>query len=372
MTLSISRLWFIAAETASRVAGEGGFQPAAETLRRAQPTVFAAVKGLEAQLGLTLFDRSGYRVALTEVGRAFHDRTRVFLHEFRGLQNHARQLAVGEESELSVVIGDLCPVREVLALLRSFFDRHPGSRLHLHVEAIAGPWERLFDGEADLIIHHVDKADPRLEFIDLCAVKLILVVAPGFLRVPVSQEITPEQMRGYVQCVIRDTARHSARPNFHIIEGAQSWTVGDQLMKKEIFLQGAAWGHLHDFFDRAAPRQDTKIARVIELLQRDQGIRLDELIAATGWRGRRASHLGAASGTRSEGMGSRLFRDGNDPGNLRKIRRGRAPARSGGLEFHRKTVTTRNFLPVVSDDLRLTTIGCSPRPDGDFREAGSP
>ena len=32
-----------------------------------------------------------------------------------------------------------------------------------------------------------------------------------------------------------------------------------------------------------APRQGTKIARVIELLQRDQGARLEELIAATGW-----------------------------------------------------------------------------------------
>src|SRR5271166_1582987 len=32
-----------------------------------------------------------------------------------------------------------------------------------------------------------------------------------------------------------------------------------------------------------APRQGTKIARVIELLQRDQGANLDELIAATGW-----------------------------------------------------------------------------------------
>lgn len=224
----------------------GGFQQAAERLRRTQPTVFASVKNLEAQLGLTLLDRSGYRVTLTDAGRSFHDRTRLFLQELDGLQNHARQLAMGEESDLRVVIGDLCPVPQVLALLRGFFDRHPGTRLHLHVEAIAGPWERLFDGEADLIIHHIDKADPRLEFIDLCAVRIIPVVAPGFLRMPISPEITPEQMRGYVQCVIRDTARHSARPNFYIIEGAQSWTVGDQLMKKEIIVQGAAWGHLHD------------------------------------------------------------------------------------------------------------------------------
>ncbi|APA89427.2 LysR family transcriptional regulator (plasmid) [Paraburkholderia sprentiae WSM5005] len=229
------------------VVSEGGFQPAAEKLRRTQPTVFAAVKNLEGQLGLTLLDRSGYRVALTEAGRSFHEHVRVFLLELRGLKNHALQLAMGEESELRVVIGDLSPVREVLRLLRGFFDDHPATRLHLHVEAIAGPWERLFDGEADLIIHHIDKADPRLEYIDLCVVKLIPVVAPGFLRMPISDEITPEQMRGYVQCVIRDTARHIDRPNYYIIEGAQTWTVGDQLMKKEIIVQGAAWGHLHDY-----------------------------------------------------------------------------------------------------------------------------
>src|SRR5271154_5580776 len=110
------------------------------------------------------------------------------------------------ESELSVVIGDLCPVREVLALLRAFFDRHPGTRLHLHFEAISGPWERLFDGEADLIIHHIDKSDPRLDWIDLSTVRILPVVAPGFLDFPITAAITPEQMRDYVQCVIRDTA----------------------------------------------------------------------------------------------------------------------------------------------------------------------
>ena len=46
------------------VVAEGGFQQAAEKLRRTQPTVFAAVKNLESQLGLVLLDRSGYRVAL--------------------------------------------------------------------------------------------------------------------------------------------------------------------------------------------------------------------------------------------------------------------------------------------------------------------
>jgi len=189
------------------VVDEGGFQAAADKLLRAQPSVFAAVKSLEAQLGLALLDRSGYRVTLTEAGRSFYDRTRVFLNELKGLRDHAQQLAMGEEAELTVVIGDLCPLTPMLGLLRRFFDASPGTRLHLRFEALAGPWERLLDGEADLILHHVDKADPRLEYVDLMEVKLVPVVAPGFLRFPITDAITPEQLRPYVQCVIRYTAQ---------------------------------------------------------------------------------------------------------------------------------------------------------------------
>src|ERR1700758_4128870 len=100
------------------VVTEGTFQAAAEKIRRAQPSVSAAVKNLESQLGLTLLDRGGYRVSLTEAGRSFHERARVFLHELAALKNHAAQLAMGEEPELRVVVGDLCPLPQTLALLR--------------------------------------------------------------------------------------------------------------------------------------------------------------------------------------------------------------------------------------------------------------
>jgi hypothetical protein len=120
------------------VVTEGSFQAAAAKMRRAQPSVSLAVKNLEGQLRLSLLDRSGYRVSLTEAGRSFHERTRVLLHELQALKTHATQLAMGDESELRVVIGDLCPLRETLALLRRFFDGCPGTRLHLHFEALPG------------------------------------------------------------------------------------------------------------------------------------------------------------------------------------------------------------------------------------------
>jgi DNA-binding transcriptional LysR family regulator len=258
------------------VVTEGGFQAAAEKLLRSQPAVSSAVKNLEAQLRLSLLDRSGYRVALTEAGRSFHQRTRVFLHELRSLQDHATQLAMGEESELRVVIGDLCPLPEILGLLRRFFDGCPGTRLHLHFEAITGPWERLLDDEADLILHHTDKSDPRLEFIDLFTVKLVPVVAPSFLRFPISRSITPEQMREYVQCVIRDTAQRSVPRDYYLVEGARSWTVSDQLMKKELILQGMGWGHL----PRYLIEQELRDANLLPIVGRHFKGGQVELVAA--------------------------------------------------------------------------------------------
>jgi DNA-binding transcriptional LysR family regulator len=229
------------------VVTERGFQAGAARLGRSHSTVFTAIKNLEDQLALRLFDREGYRVSLTDGGRSFHGRTRVFLQELALLKTHARQLAMGEETELRVVIGDLCPLPEVLGLLHRFFADCPSTRLQVDFEAIAGPWERLFDDEADLILHHVDRADPRLEVIDLFAGALMPVVAPGFLPFPITDRVTPEQMRDQVQCVIRDTARRWPSRDYYLIEGARTWTVNDQAMKKQVILQGMGWGHMPSY-----------------------------------------------------------------------------------------------------------------------------
>ena len=225
----------------------GGFQQAAASLHRSHPAVFAAVAKLERQLGLVLLDRSGYRVRTTDAGASFHRRAQSMLRELDGLRSHAAQLAMGDESEIHVVVGDLCPRPQSLGMLGRFFASCPATRLHLHFEAVGGPAERLLDGEADFILHWIDKQDPRMEWIDLCKVPFIPVVAPGFLPEQVAHPIAPAQLHGYTQCVMRDTARHSPKPDYLVIEGAPRCMVADQGMKKEIILQGLGWGHLPRF-----------------------------------------------------------------------------------------------------------------------------
>lgn len=254
----------------------GGFQAAAGALHRSHPAVFAAVARLERQLSLSLFDRGGYRVALTDAGRSFHGRAQALLRELDGLRNHAEQLAMGEESELHVVIGDLCPRPPLLGLLARFFTGCPATRLNLHFETVSGPLERLLDDEADLILHRIDKADPRIEWIDLGKVPFVPVVAPGLLPSPLPRAIRPERLRGFTQCVMRDSARHSPPSDHFVVEGAPQCTVADQAMKKEVILQGLGWGHLPRFL----VEEELRSGALLSIAGRYLPGRTEELVAA--------------------------------------------------------------------------------------------
>jgi DNA-binding transcriptional LysR family regulator len=254
----------------------GGFQAAAQVMNRSHPAVFAAVAKLERQLGVALLDRGGYRAQPTAAGRSFHRRAQALLRELESLHAHATQLAMGAESDLRVVIGDMCPVPQTLGLLSGFFAQHPSTRLHLHFEAVTGPWERLFNDEADLIFHRVDKHDARIEWLDLCPVPFVPVAAPGFLPFRASRAVRPEQLRELTQCIMRDTAQNPESRSYFVVEGAPQCTVADQLMKKEVILQGMAWGHLPRFL----VEQELRDGSLISLAGRYLPGSVQELVAA--------------------------------------------------------------------------------------------
>jgi DNA-binding transcriptional LysR family regulator len=92
----------------------------------------------------------------------------------------------------------------------------------------------------------------------------------------VTDAITPEQMRDQVQCVIRDTARHSVPRSYFLIEGARQWTVSDQLMKKELILRRMGWGHMPDFLIA----QELRDGRLVPLTGRHFAGGRAEIVAA--------------------------------------------------------------------------------------------
>jgi DNA-binding transcriptional LysR family regulator len=241
LLLSLAQL-----RTLDALVSAGSLQAAAAALHRTHPTLHTSLRKMEEALGFQLYDRSGYRLELTEKGAAFLSRARRVLAEMNELETYSAQMAAGVEAALRVVIGDLSPLPTMLGLLRKFFAQHPQTQLHLQFEALSGPWELLLEDKVDLILHHVNEGESRFETIPLGRVALIPVAAPGFLPFPAA-DATIERMRELIQCVIRDSARSPAERNYFVLEGARTCTVSDQMMKKEVILQGLGWGHMPDY-----------------------------------------------------------------------------------------------------------------------------
>lgn len=230
--------------TLDAVVSQGSIQAGAKHLSKTHPSVITALKKLESELGFSLFDRSGYRSVLTEEGKTFYKSVTKILANMHELNNQVMHLKGSEEADLNIVIGDITPLPNALSILRKFSEVYPYTRLNLFFGNLFGPNELLLDNEVDLIIHHIDKSDPRYEYQDFCQVAVMPVVAPGFLSIPISKKLRYDELKDYTQCIIRDTSTHSEKLNRFIIRNAPYLTVGDQYTKKEVIVQGMAWGHM--------------------------------------------------------------------------------------------------------------------------------
>lgn len=85
------------------VVERGSLQKAAEVIHLSQPAVSRLISGLEAELDLTLFDRSGRNLQPTPEGLRFHAEVRRVLYALDGLRASASDAKDGAAPNLRVV-----------------------------------------------------------------------------------------------------------------------------------------------------------------------------------------------------------------------------------------------------------------------------
>src|SRR5579862_8388002 len=84
------------------VVDAGGFSAAARSLGRAQSAVSYGVANLERQLGISLFDRSGRKPALTQAGVELAAEARAVCVQVDHLRARAHGIAQGVEPRLAI------------------------------------------------------------------------------------------------------------------------------------------------------------------------------------------------------------------------------------------------------------------------------
>ncbi len=103
----------------------GGFAPAAEQLNRSQSTISYAIARLQARLGVRLLELKGRKAQLTEVGRVLLADAEPHLAGFQRLEQRARSLASGGETEIRVSVDSIFPNDRLFAALAEFSCQFP-------------------------------------------------------------------------------------------------------------------------------------------------------------------------------------------------------------------------------------------------------
>jgi len=103
----------------------GGFAPAAEQLHRSQSTISYAIGRLQERLGIKLLELKGRKAHLTELGRVLLTDAEPHLTGFHQLEQRARSLASGGESEIRLSVDSIFPNERLFEALFEFSRQYP-------------------------------------------------------------------------------------------------------------------------------------------------------------------------------------------------------------------------------------------------------
>lgn len=137
------------------VAGSLSFRKASEQLNTAQSTVSARIACLEEELGLSLFDRLGGKVALTEAGTQLYEYARKILD----LEGEARAMVMREgdlPGSLTVRVPESLCTHRMGGAIEAFREQFPLVKLSLITCTLDGLERDLHQGVTDLAFVYMD------------------------------------------------------------------------------------------------------------------------------------------------------------------------------------------------------------------------
>jgi DNA-binding transcriptional LysR family regulator len=161
------------------VAEELHFTRAAKRLHMEQPPLSQQIQALEAELGVSLFQRSKRHVALTEAGQRFLISARRILAEAELAADDVRRVARGELGELRIGFSTSLPFTDIFPrILREYRLAYPRVTLTLREMFAIDQFDALQRGTLDigLLRHRETDASPDLVLREIRQDPLCLVV----------------------------------------------------------------------------------------------------------------------------------------------------------------------------------------------------
>ena len=233
------------------IARTGSFAAAAREMGRVPSALTYSVRQLEDALDVLLFDRSSRQAVLTSAGHELLVEGRRLLQELDAVANRVRRIATGWESELTLVMDDAIARRAVFDLMEAFYAQRlddgtpPPTRLKLRVEVLAGTWEALLHGQADLALGvPAQSASSTIHCEPAGELEFAFCVAPHHPLADLPEPLTAAAIAEHRIIAVADSARTLAPITVGLLPGQDVLTMPSMATKLEALLRGLGCGSL--------------------------------------------------------------------------------------------------------------------------------
>ena len=244
------------------IARTGSFAAAARELGKVPSALTYSVRQLEEALDVLLFDRSSRQARFTAAGEELLNEGRRLLAETAAVAQRVRRVASGWETQLSVAVDDVISPLTLFELCEAFYaldpqgkagaagltamgNGGPGSRLRLRSEVLAGTWEALVSGQADLAIGvGMQSPPPGVAMEPLGELQFVFAVAPQHPLAQAREPIGEVELLRYRAVAVADSAQRMSPITVNLLPGQDVFTVTSMAAKIEALLRGMGCGYI--------------------------------------------------------------------------------------------------------------------------------
>jgi len=220
----------------------GSFKAAADKLGKSQPSLSVAIRKLEDEFDILIFDRSHYRPQLTKEGKLFYERAVRALSTFRAANDFAKNLAHNtKQLQFSLSVDSIFDFKIIKETFKTINRSNPSLEIDLHIDILEGAFNRVKEGNVDFAISAAIPESNEVVQTFLCHIDMIPVIDPDAAKA-IGQDWT--RLYELPQMIARSTLPNPNSPSIGLLPGGKRWYVSDNSIKKEMITLGLGWGRL--------------------------------------------------------------------------------------------------------------------------------
>jgi DNA-binding transcriptional LysR family regulator len=261
------------------IARTGSFAAAARELGKVPSSLTYSVRQLEDALDVLLFDRRSRQARLTAAGAELLDEGRRLLEQVDAVANRVRRVATGWEAQLTIAVDSVISRITVLELCEAFLglcppsgkppaasrepsgSTGPGTRLRLRSEVMAGTWEALATGQADLAIGVGvgRESAPEVQVREIGRLEFVFAVAPHHPLAAAEAPISDAELMRHRAVAVADSAQRLVPYTVNLLPGQDVLTVSNMQIKLDVQLRCLACG----FVPEPLAREHIRAGRLV-------------------------------------------------------------------------------------------------------------